>query len=85
MAEAPVPDRPNIQSNASPYLKVPGHADVLIATSRTRFAALNKGSGNDSWLGNLDSPVLGGVERRNTRREHAPSIGSSNKRPQLPS
>jgi hypothetical protein len=30
MAEAPVPDRPNIQSNVSPLLKVPDHADVLI-------------------------------------------------------
>jgi hypothetical protein len=32
MAEAPVPDRPNTQSNVSPWLKVPGHADVLIRT-----------------------------------------------------
>jgi hypothetical protein len=30
MAEAPFPDRPNIQNNVSPWLKVPGHADVLI-------------------------------------------------------
>jgi len=30
MAEAPVPDRPNIRSNVSPLLKVPDHADVLI-------------------------------------------------------
>jgi hypothetical protein len=31
----------------------------------------------DGLLGNLDSPVLGGVERRNTRLEHTPpSIGS---------
>jgi hypothetical protein len=45
---------------------------------------LGKGSGNDAQLSNLDSPVLGGVERRNTRLEHAPSNGSSNKRPQLP-
>ena len=32
MAEAPVPDRPNTQSNVCPWLKVPGHADVLIRT-----------------------------------------------------
>jgi hypothetical protein len=34
MAGAPVPDRPNIHSNASPWLKVPVHADVLIRTRR---------------------------------------------------
>jgi len=35
MAEAPVPDRPNIHSNAIPWLKGPGvHADVLIRTVR---------------------------------------------------
>jgi hypothetical protein len=35
MAEAPVPDRPNIHSNASPGLKDPwGHADVLTQTMR---------------------------------------------------
>jgi hypothetical protein len=33
MPEAPVPDRPNIHSNASPGPKGPcGHADVLIRT-----------------------------------------------------
>jgi hypothetical protein len=32
MAEAPVPDRPNTQSNVSPWLKVHGHADVLVRT-----------------------------------------------------
>ena len=34
MAEARVPDRPNTQSNVSPWLKVPGHADVLFRTMR---------------------------------------------------
>ena len=29
------------------------------------LASPSKGSGNVSWPGNLDSPVLGGVERRN--------------------
>jgi len=42
------------------------------------------GSGNNSRLGSLDSPGLGGVERRNTDWNTPPSIGSSNRRPQLP-
>ena len=38
----------------------------------------------DGLLGNLDSPVLGGVERRNIRLEHAPLHREFNRRPQLP-
>jgi hypothetical protein len=41
--------------------------------------------GNDSCAGGLDSPVLGGVERKEQPSgKQAPSIGSSAKRPQLP-
>jgi hypothetical protein len=86
MAETPAPDRPSTQSNVSPWLKVPGHADVLTRTMRGGCATwaaaaqssalrlpelaspagwpFSKGSGNDSRLGSLDTPVLGGVERK---------------------
>ena len=103
MAEAPVPDRPNTQSNGSPWLKVPGHADVLTRTMRGGCATwaaaqssalrlselasptarwpFTKASGNDSRL----SSLLGGVERKEHPTGITPSsIGSSNKRPQLP-
>jgi hypothetical protein len=40
MAEAPVTDRPNTYSNASPWLKVPGsHADVLALGQKMTAAA----------------------------------------------
>jgi hypothetical protein len=39
---------------------------------------------NDSRAGSLDSTALGGVERREHPAGTRPSIGSSNKRPQLP-
>ena len=82
MAGVPVPDRPNTQSNASPWFKVLvsrrcAHPDdekwvgylgcfssalqlpgLASPTARRTFS---KGSGNDSRLGNLDSPVLGAV------------------------
>jgi hypothetical protein len=39
---------------------------------------------NDSRAGSLNSPALGGVERKEHPTGIRPSIGSSNKRPQLP-
>jgi hypothetical protein len=39
---------------------------------------------NDSRAGSLNSPALGGVERKEDPTGIRPSIGSSNKRPQLP-
>ena len=39
---------------------------------------------NDSGAGSLDSSALGGVERKEHPTGIRPSIGSSNKRPQLP-
>jgi hypothetical protein len=47
MAGAPVPDRPDIHSNASPWLKGPrGHVNVLIRTMRGEAwtSALDPGS-----------------------------------------
>jgi hypothetical protein len=59
--------------------------------SPTIAQCLNGGYANGAmWPGTIHGqaawiPTLGGVERNgNTRLEHAPSIGSSNKRPQLP-
>jgi len=54
MAEAPVPDRPNTQSNVCPWLKVPGHADVLIRTMEATWAAAAQSSA--SRLPELASP-----------------------------
>jgi hypothetical protein len=43
MPEAPVPDRPNIHSNASPGLRGPrGHANVLIRTMRREGLGLQR-------------------------------------------
>src|ERR1700737_246322 len=39
---------------------------------------------NNSRAGSLDSTALGGVERKEHPTGTRPSIGSSNKRPQLP-
>jgi hypothetical protein len=57
MAEAPVPDRPNTQSNGSPWFKVPGHADVLTRTMRGGCATWAAAQSSALRLSELASPT----------------------------
>jgi hypothetical protein len=60
MAEAPVPDRPNTQSNGSPWFKVPGHADVLTRTMRGGCATWAAAQSSALRLSELASQLRAG-------------------------
>ena len=53
MAGRPVPDRPTTQSNVAPWLKVPGHADVLFRSMRSGRATWAVSLRPCNFLGSL--------------------------------